>query len=125
MLVLIIQSAGVQDRDGAPEVLRFTRFRYPWLRHVFADAGYGGQKLRGILMGCGDWTIEITRRSDTAEGFEVLPRRWVVERTFAWHGRSRRLAKDWEKSINSSTAWCYISSIKLMTRRIATYCQVS
>ena len=125
MLVLIIQSAGVQDRDGAPEVLRFARFRFPWLRHVFADGGYGGQKLRDMLKGCGDWTIEIIRRSDTAEGFEVLPRRWVVERTFAWLGRSRRLAKDWEKSIESSTAWGYISSIRLMIRRLATYCHIS
>ena len=125
MLVMIIQSAGVQDRDGAPEVLRFARFRFPWLRHVFADGGYAGQKLRDMLKGCGDWTIEIIRRSDTAEGFEVLPRRWVVERTFAWLGRSRRLARDWEKSTESSTAWGYISSIKLMTRRLATYCHVS
>lgn len=125
MLVLIIQSAGVQDRDGAPEVLRFARFRFPWLRHVFADGGYGGKKLRDMLKGCGDWTIQIIRRSDAAEGFEVLPRRWVVERTFAWLGRSRRLAKDWENSTESSTAWGYISSIKLMTRRLATYCHVS
>lgn len=125
MLVLVVQSAGVQDRDGAPEVLRFARFRFPWLRHVFADGGYGGQKLRNMLKGCGDWSIEIIRRSDTAEGFEVLPRRWVVERTFAWLGRSRRLAKDWEKSAESSAAWGYISSIKLMTRRLATYCHVS
>lgn len=125
MLVLIIQSADVQDRDGAPDVLRFARFRFPWLRHLFADGGYSGQKLRDMLKGCGDWTIEIIRRSDTAEGFEVLPRRWVVERTFAWLGRSRRLAKDWEQSIESSAAWGYISSIKLMTRRLATYCHVS
>ena len=125
MLVLVIQSAGIQDRDGAPEVLRFARFRFPWLRHVFADGGYAGQKLRDILKGCGDWTIEIIRRSDTAEGFEILPRRWVVERTFAWLGRSRRLARDWEKSTESSVAWVYISSIKLMARRLATYCHVS
>ena len=125
MLVLIIQSAGVQDRDGAPEVLRFARFRFPWLRHVFADGGYAGQKLRDLLKACGDWTIEIIRRSDNAKGFEVLHRRWVVERTFAWLGRSRRLAKDWEQSTESSTAWGYISSIKLMTRRLATYCHVS
>ena len=80
---------------------------------------------RSTLTSCGDWTIEIIHRSDTAEGFEVLPRRWVVERTFAWLGRNRRLARDWEQSIESSAAWGYISSIKLMTRRLATYCQVS
>lgn len=125
MLVLVVQSAGAQDRDGAPDVLRFARLRFPWLRHVFADGGYGGQKLRDMLKGCGDWAIEIIRRSDTAEGFEVLPRRWVVERTFAWLGRSRRVAKDWERSTETSTAWGDISSIKLMTRRLATYCHVS
>ena len=124
MLVMIIQSAGVQDRDGAPDVLKYARFRFPWLRHIFADGGYAGQKLRDALNGCGGWTIEIIKRSDTAEGFEVLPRRWVVERTFAWLGRCRRLPKNWEASIESSTAWAYIASIKIMTRRLATYCHI-
>lgn len=71
----------------------------------------------GVL---GKWTIEVIRRCDTAKGFEVLPRRWVVERTLRWFGRCRRLAKDWETSIKSSTAWTYIASIRLMTRRLAT-----
>jgi putative transposase len=89
---------------------------------VFADGGYAGPKLGAALKGHGDWTIEIIKRSDTAKGFEVLPRRWVVERTFAWLGRCRRLAKDWEASTESSTAWAFISSIRLMTRRLARYC---
>lgn len=122
LIVLLVHGADVQDRDGAPEVLKAARFRFPWLRHVFADGGYAGQKLRDAMTGNGDWTIEIIRRSDTAKGFEVLPRRWVVERTFAWLGRCRRLAKDWETSIESSTAWGYIASIRLMTRRLARYC---
>jgi putative transposase len=124
MLVMLVHSADVQDRNGAPDVLRLARFRFPWLRHVFADGGYAGQKLRGAMKGNGDWVIEIIRRSDTAQGFEVLPRRWVVERTFAWLGRCRRLAKDWEKSIESSTAWAYIASIRIMTRRLARHCYV-
>jgi putative transposase len=122
MLFAVIHSAGVQDRDGAPEVLKAIRHRFPWLRHVFADGGYGGPKLGQALKRHGDWTIEVIKRSDTAKGFEVLPRRWVVERTFAWLGRCRRLAKDWEKSLESSTAWTFIASIRLMTRRLATYC---
>ena len=65
---------------------------------------YAGPKLRAALKGHGDWTIDIIKRSDTAKGFEVLPRRWVVERTFAWLGRCRRLAKDWEAV--SSSAKC-------------------
>ena len=125
LLFAVIHSAGVQDRDGAPDVFRAIRHRFPWLRHVFADGGYAGDKLKAALRGHGDWTIEIIKRSDTAKGFEVLPRRWVVERTFAWLGRCRRLAKDWEKSLASSTAWTLIASIRLMTRRLARYCHVS
>ena len=93
MVGLIVHGADIQDRDGAPEVLKSIRYRFPWLRHVFADGGYAGPKLRAALKGHGDWTIEIIKRSDTAKGFEVLPRRWVVERTFAWLGRCRRLAR--------------------------------
>ena len=102
MLCLLVHAAGMQDRDGAPAVLQSIRNRFPWLRHIFADGGYAGGKLRDALKGQGDWTIEIIKRSDTAKGFEVLPRRWVVERTLAWLGRCRRLAKDWEKTIESS-----------------------
>lgn len=122
MLVMIVHGADVQDRDGAPDVLKFARFRFPWLRHIFADGGYAGRKLRGAMKRHGDWAIEIIRRSDAAKGFEILPRRWVVERTFAWLGRCRRLAKDWEKTIESSTAWSYIASIRFMTRRLARHC---
>ena len=125
MLFGVIHSAGVQDRDGAPDVLKAIRYRFPWLRHLFADGGYAGEKLRTALKGHGDWTVEIIKRSDKAVGFEVLPRRWVVERTFAWLGRCRRMAKDWEKSLESSTAWTFIASIRLMTRRLARYCHVS
>ena len=124
LLVLLVHGADVQDRDGAPDVLKAARFRFPWLRHVFADGGYAGQKVRDAMQGNGDWTVEIIRRSDTAKGFEVLPRRWVVERTFAWLGRCRRLAKDWEKTVESSTAWGYIASIRLMSRRLARYCYI-
>ena len=95
------------------------RSRFPWLRHVFADGGYAGDKLEGALAEVGDWTMEIVKRSDTAKGFVLLPRRWVVERTFAWLNRNRRLAKDVEASIESAMAWLYIASVKLMARRLA------
>lgn len=83
---------------------------------------YAGDKLRDALAGRGQWTVEIIKRCDTAKGFHVLPRRWVVERTFAWLGRCRRLAKDWETSIASSTAWALVASICMLTRRTARYC---
>jgi transposase len=84
------------QQDRVPSALT----RFPWLRHVFADGGYAGPKLRNAMASHGTWTIEIIKRSDTAKGFEILPRRWVVERTFAWLGRCRRLAKDWETSVS-------------------------
>jgi len=121
---LVVHAADIQDRDGASKVLKSIRYANPWLRHVFADGGYSGPKLRGALDKIGDWTIEIVKRSDTAKGFEVLPRRWVVERTFAWLGRCRRLAKDWEKSIASAEAWIDIAHIRLTIRRLARYCYV-
>lgn len=125
MVGLVIHGADIQDRDGAPDVLKSIRTRWPWLRHVFADGGYAGPKLREAMKKHGDWTIEIIKRSDTATGFEVLPRRWVVERTFAWLGRCRRLAKDWEKTIASAIAWALIAHIRIVIRRLARYCYVS
>jgi len=115
----IAHTADIQDRDGAPDVLASIRTSFPWLRHVFADGGYAGDKLKAALKGKGDWTLEIIKRSDTAKGFVLLPRRWVVERTFAWFGRNRRLAKDFETTLESSTAWLLLASVQLMTRRIA------
>ena len=81
--------------------------------------GYAGPKLRDALTSSGRWVIHIVKRSDTAEGFEVLPRRWVDERTFAWFGRCRRLAKDWEKTVESAEAWILVAHIRRMTRHIA------
>jgi putative transposase len=115
----IVHTADVQDRDGAPDLLASIRYPFPWLRHVFADSAYAGEKLETALLGEGDWAIEIIKRSDTAKGFELLPRRWVVERTFAWLNRNRRLAKDFEATIKSSVAWLQLASVQLMTRRLA------
>jgi len=114
-----VHTANIQDRDGAPGVFARLRREAPMLRHIFADGGYAGPKLRGALVDLGRWTLQIVKRSDTAKGFEVLPRRWVVERTFAWLGRCRRLARDWEKSIESAEAWVMIAHIRRMTRFLA------
>ncbi len=118
-VAMVVHPANIQDRDGAPLVMARVGRLYPWLRHVFADGGYAGEKLKDALAGLGTWTIEIVKRSDAAKGFVLLPRRWVVERTFAWLNRNRRLAKDVEATIESSVTWLYIASVKLMSRRLA------
>ena len=115
----MIHTADIQDRDGAPLVLAEIVKRFPWLRHLFADGGYAGSKLKDALRRIGKWTVEIIKRSDAAKGFEVLPRRWVVERTLAWLNRNRRLAKDFEATIASATAFLYAASAMLLTRRLA------
>lgn len=114
-----VRAAGIQDRDGAPAVLGSLRARWPWLRRVLADGGYGGPELEGALRRLGDWTIRIVKRSDPASGFEVPPMRRVAERTFAGRGRRRRLAKDREKSLAPAEARIFIAHIRLLTRRLA------
>ncbi len=94
MVGIVVHGADVKDRDSAPLALSSIRHLWPWLRHVFADGGYSEPKLRKALIGKGGWKIETITRTDAAKGFEVLPRRWVIERTLAWRGRCRRLAKD-------------------------------
>ncbi len=85
---------------------------------VAIGVDYAGPKLKGRLEKIGKWIIQIVKRSDNAEGFELLPRRWVVERTFAWLGRCRRLAKDVKATIASATAWLLLAHIRLLTRKI-------
>jgi transposase len=113
----VVHQADIQDRDGAPQVLAAVRHLYPWLRHVFADGADNGAKLDALAK-IGQWTIEIVKRSDTAAGFVVLPRRWVVERTFAWLNRNRRLAKDFEATLQSALTWLFLDSVKLLMRRL-------
>jgi transposase len=115
----VVHEASIQDRDGAPILLASVRHAYPWLRHVFADSAYAGDKLAGALTRLGKWTFEIIKRLEATVGFHVLRRRWVVERTLAWLNRNRRLAKDFEATVESALAWILIASIKMLSRRLA------
>lgn len=119
LLAVHVHSAGIQDVHGAVPLLKDARRRHPTLRHVFADRVYRGQQLRDAIASTGPWTIEIVERPPGVKGFQLLPRRWVVERTFAWLGRSRRLAKDFEASTQSQIAWILIAHIQLLSRRLA------
>jgi putative transposase len=120
LLALRVHEANVQDPHGAVPLLRSLRRACPELRHVFADRAYRGPQLLGALADCGPWTIEIVERPPGVKGFQLLPRRWVVERTFAWLGRSRRVAKDFEATIDSAAAWVLLANLRLLSRRLAT-----
>lgn len=119
LLGLVTHRADIQDRDGAPEAIAQARESHPTLAHIFADGGYSGDKLRDAMTETDGPTIEIVKRPPGVTGFVVISRRWVAERTFAWLGRCRRLAKDWEATIASADAWTLIAAIRRSTRHIA------
>lgn len=119
LLAVHVHPANVQDVHGAVPLLKRLRTKFPKLRHVFADRVYRGDQLVRALAQCGPWTIEIVERPTGVKGFQLLPRRWVIERTFAWFGRCRRLAKDFEGSVASAVAWLLVAHVRLLTRRLA------
>ena len=120
LLMVHVHGANIQDRDGAPDLIKALGEKFPNLHHIFADGGYRGPKL---LEAIGDrWTVQTIMRPKDAEGFVPLRVRWVVERTFAWLGRCRRLAKDWERRVENSVSWVLVASISFMSKRLARDC---
>jgi putative transposase len=117
ILAVVVHPANIQDRDGAKLVCEKVRGKFRRLSLVWADGGYTGQLIQWLADFC-HWTLQIVKRCDKATGFHVLPRRWVVERTFGWIGRCRRLSKDYEADPHSSEAMVYIAMIQLMLRRL-------
>jgi transposase len=116
----IVHAADIQDRDGGVLVMATLFGLYPFLLKLYADGGYQGAKfqsaLRTVLR---QVNVEIVKRSDhQAHRFVVLPKRWIVERTFAWLGRCRRLAKDWECFNHKALAFFKLASIRLMLRKL-------
>jgi putative transposase len=118
-LRVIIHSAGIQDRDGAALVLDKIHARFPWLELVWADGGYNAHQVDATAAKIPNFRVEIVKRSDDVKGFKVLPRRWVVERTFSWFGRNRRLAKDYENLADTLLGFVTIASIQIALRRLA------
>ena len=119
LLAVAVHPADLQDRDGARLVLARLQGCLPRLQHLWADAGYAGPKLGDWVRETTDWTLEIVRRDEPGAGFQVLPRRWVVERTFAWLGRYRRLSKDYEGLPETSETWIRIAMTDRMLHRLA------
>jgi putative transposase len=118
ILAIVVHPADIQDRDGAKMVIETLGNRFPRLRVIWADGGYAG-KLIEWTANLGGWLLEIVKRSDDVKGFKLLPKRWIVERTFGWLGRYRRLSKDYEELPETSESLIHLAMINLMTRRLA------
>jgi putative transposase len=114
---VVILAANIQDREGARTLLEKVKGRLPRLKKIWADGGYTGTLVDWVKDACG-WVLEIVQRRDT-HSFEVLPHRWIVERTLGWLNRSRRLSKNYERLPASSEAMVYLAMLPLMTKRLA------
>jgi len=114
-LLVQAHSADIQDRDGAIPLLKASRSSFPFVERVFADSAYNADRVKAAT----SIAIEVVNKIADQIGFQVLPKRWVVERFFAWINRNRRLAKDFEASIASAEAFLYAASVMLLTRRLA------
>jgi transposase len=119
MVGLCVSPADVQDRDMIAPLLKIARRMFPSLERAIADGGYQGAATAHAVRAEAKIPLEIVKRSDSAKGFKVLPKRWIVERTLGWFGRCRRLAKDFENLSRSQAAFIILAMIRLMLRRIA------
>ena len=122
---MCVSPADVQDRDMIAPLLKVARRIFPALARAIADGGYQGAATAAAVRAEAKIPLEIVKRSDAAKGFKVLPKRWIVERTFAWFGRCRRLAKDFENLARSHAAFVILAMIRLMLRRIVRLSQTS
>ena len=119
LLHAIVHPADIQDRDGGILLMANVLALHPLLRKLYADGGYQGPVFKTAMQRiCRQIDVEIVKRSDAGKGFAVLPKRWLVERTLAWLGRCRRLAKDWECRTRKARAFLMMASIRMMVRRL-------
>ena len=118
LLMLNLTTADISDSAGAQQIVAAIRKRWPWLKHLFGDGAYDRTKLLDVCA-YRDFVLEVVRRCDREPGFKVLPRRWVVERTFGWMTKWRRLVRDYEQRLDVSEAMVHIAMGSLLLRRIA------
>lgn len=120
VLIVVVLTADIQDRDGARQLLAKVKGLFPRLLKIWADGGYAGQLVGWVKAMCG-WILEIVKRSDAAHEFKVVHWRWIVERTYGWLNRWRRLSKHYERCPASGEAFVYISMIGVMSKRLAVW----
>jgi putative transposase len=118
LLVVMVHSAGIQDRDGAKHVLTRLATQFPGVQLIWADGSYAGKLVEWVAATL-QRTLSIVKRPRHTQGFRVLQWRWIVERTFGWLNRSRRLSKDFEALPETTETWIRIAMIHLMVRRLA------
>lgn len=120
LLAVVVHQASIQERAGAKLLLaRAAQKGFERLSLIWADGGYRGQPMIDWVWQLAGWVFQVIKRSDDTNGFVVLPRRWVVERTFAWLGRYRRLSKDYEQLPETSEAMIYAAMVHLMLKRLS------
>jgi len=119
VLAVVVHAANIQDRDGAKLVFARAKGRGPWARmeRVWADGGYAGKLIGWVSAQC-QWVLEVVKRTDDLKGFKLLPKRWVVERTFSWLSNYRRLSKHYEYWDETGEAMIHLAMIHLMLRRL-------
>ena len=123
ILLVVVHPANIQDRDGARIRLRLLTERFGWLKLIWADGGYAGKLVEWVhsLRRKRRIRLDIVRRSEDTKGFKVLPKRWIVERTFGWLSKYRRMSRDYETTTESSVAMIHIAMTRLMLNRAARF----
>ena len=116
-MAVVVHSAAIQDRDGAKLLFFKAAMSFPTMKLVWADGGYAGKLVEWLRRWCG-WVLEIVRKLGEQTGFQILPKRWIVERTFAWLGRNRRFSKDYEYNVQTSETMIDIAAIRIMLNRL-------
>ncbi len=119
VLMVIVTAAKVPEREGARLLFKKVKDLFPRLKLIWVDGGYRGKDFVAWVKTTYNWILEVVLRSDDLKGFKVLPRRWVVERTFGWLGRYRRLSKDYEYLTETEEAFIYVAMVRNMLRRLA------
>jgi putative transposase len=118
LMVVMVHAANIYDGKAAFAVIERLKFKFPRLVKILADGGYRGEELAGNIKSAFGWVLEVVLRSDNLKKFKVIPKRWIVERTFSWFENYRRLSKDFERQSDTVEAMIQIAMVRLMLNRI-------